>query len=166
MNKISAALLAILFLFLLVTAFWQFQRVQSLEEEVRLLSENAKAPALHVIMGNMQTYLHKLSYAVENEQKNLTDFYLHELEELSTDIIQQIPIYDGFPVGDLVSVMLLPVLEETEEALEENDWDLINERSSAVIQACNNCHSSTDHGFIKITGRAGQNPFNQNFSTP
>lgn len=166
MNKYFPFAIVILFLVLSITTAILWQQVQTLEKKLASIPNETEVPALHILMGDMQGYLHKFTYAVENEQDELADFYLHELEEISKDIIQHIPEYDGFPVGELTSNMLLPVLEETEQAVKKQDWGKIEKHAASIIQSCNNCHSSTDHGFIRITDKAGQNPFNQNFSSP
>lgn len=166
MNKYFSLTLVILFLALSITTATLWQQVRALENELTSISHETEAPALHLLMGTMQQYLHKLTYAVDNEQAELANFYLHELEEISNDIVQNIPEYDGFPVGDLTENMLLPVLEETEAVIAKENWERIEKSASLIVQTCNNCHSSTEHGFIRITGQASQNPFNQNFSSP
>lgn len=50
--------------------------------------------------------------------------------------------------------------------MEEGDWPVIYERLEATIQACNQCHEATDHGFIRITAEPRPNPYNQRFDVP
>ena len=111
-------------------------------------------------MSQMQVYLHKLDLSVQAENEKLISFYLHELEELSEEIVAEVDSYDGFPVGELTESLLIPQIEAMEKANEMGDTMM---SLSSLIDTCNACHEATDHGYIRIT-KAGSNPFNQNFS--
>lgn len=161
MNRYTVTALS--FLAILIFTGFLWQQVNSLKQTVHKLETDRRAPALHLLMGYMQRYHHKLLYAVQAENKELAGFYLHELEELSEDINEHIDEYDGHPVGRLTTTMLLPVIEETEATLDENNWPAVRNQVSIITQACNNCHSATDHGYIRIQHQPEQNPFNQTF---
>lgn len=126
-------------------------------------SDNAMADGdaeLASWMSQMQVYLHKLDLSVQAENEKLISFYLHELEELSEEIADEVDTYDGFPVGELTESMLIPRIEEMEESLEGGD---VSASLTRLIDTCNACHVATDHGYIRIS-KAGSNPFNQDFS--
>jgi len=122
-------------------------------------------PALHKLMGTMQTYMHKYNLSVLENNSELAGFYLHELEEVSEEIIENIEEYDGHPVSSLTETMFLPVVEQAGATLENSSADEIRKSASLLIQSCNSCHQATDHGYIKIREvTSSENPFNQDFS--
>lgn len=93
-------------------------------------------------------------------------FYLHELEEQVEELQADVPEYEGYAIGDLTETTLVPQINSLHVAVEEGDWPVIYERLEATIQACNQCHEATDHGFIQITAEPGPNPYNQQFDVP
>jgi len=115
-------------------------------------------------MTTMQAVVHKISYAIANENEALLDFYIHELEEATEEIIEVNLVYHDQPVGQLTETMLEPTIEELEDAVESGDWDRVQERNQVMIQACNNCHNSTDYPEIVVPEKGELNPFNQDFS--
>jgi len=121
---------------------------------------SADEPGLATLMGRLQVYVQKLDLSVQNNNKQLIGFYLHELEESAEEIQDDIPSYDGFPVGQLTGSKLMPRIEALEHAV-KNDAD-IELKMQALIDSCNECHEATDHGYIKIN-RMTSNPFNQSF---
>ncbi|HMB98246.1 MAG TPA: hypothetical protein VKM36_07170 [Balneolaceae bacterium] len=122
-------------------------------------------PALHQLMGTMQPYMHKYNLSVLENNRELAGFYLHELEEVSEEIIENIEEYDGHPVSSLAETMFLPAVEQAEATLNNGSADEIRESASLLIQSCNNCHKATEHGYIKLREvNPEENPFNQDFS--
>lgn len=117
------------------------------------------------LMNRMQTYAHKLQLSVAGRNTRLAHFYLHELEETSETVIEQIESYADQPVGSLVKHMLLPAIERVEATLEADDWSEAERRFGELLVACNACHRATGHGFIRIVPASG-NPFAQDFSRP
>jgi hypothetical protein len=115
---------------------------------------------LAVRMAWMQTYLHKLDLSVQAGNRKLADLYLHELEEVAEETSDSVESYEGAPVGKLLETLLLPAIEATEARLESNPSD--REAVAKLIDACNQCHQSTDHGEIQIVP-ATVNPYNQDF---
>jgi len=128
-------------------------------------SRDDTTPALHKLMGTMQTYMHKYNLSVLENNPELAGFYLHEIKEVNETIIENIDEYDGHPVGELSNTMLKPVIENTESLFGDDNRPAIKKSVSIIIQACNNCHAATDHGYIKIVEvGTDNNPFNQDFS--
>jgi hypothetical protein len=123
----------------------------------------ADSSDLLALMGRMQTFAHKLQLSLEHRNARLADFYLHELEETSEDVVENIDRYGDHPVGKLVKEMLLPAIERAEDALETGDWAAVGGRYAELVQACNSCHQVTGHEFIRIAPAEG-NPFAQDFT--
>lgn len=51
------------------------------------------------------------------DNRELAGFYLHELEEVNEEIIENIKEYDGYPVSSLAETTFLPVVEQAEATL-------------------------------------------------
>ena len=117
------------------------------------------------LMGKLQTFAHKLQLSVAARNGRLADFYLHELEETSEEIVEDIESYDGQPISRLVQGMLLPAIEAMEKPVKAGDWAGSDEGFESLLQACNACHQATGHAFIRITPAEG-NPYAQDFSPP
>lgn len=153
-------LLIILCIFLIFVTGWLWLKVDRLEQTV---SDIAK-PGLYEVMTQMQTVVHKMNYAIEFENKDLLDFYIHELEELSDELIDADLYYHEHPVGQLTNSMLYPTIEELEDAVDSGDWLDVKEKKSILVQSCNTCHITTGYDSIIIREKADINPFNQDFS--
>lgn len=123
----------------------------------------AEEPGLALLMERMQTYTHKLQLSIGARNAPLADFYLHEIEETAETIIDNIPRYDDYPVGELTREMLLPVIERLEDAVKSGEWDASDMRFSEMLAACNACHQASGHGYVRIAPN-DTNPFAQDFS--
>jgi len=157
--KNTNTLLLILVLFLAFLSGWLWLKVTNLEQAV---AEQAK-PGLYEVMTQMQTVVHKMSYAMDTENKDLLDFYIHELEELSEELIDADLYYHEHPVGGLTKSMLYPTIEELEDAVDSGNWIDIQAKASLMVQSCNSCHITTGYESVIILDRAEVNPFNQDF---
>ena len=123
----------------------------------------AEEPGLAILMQRMQTYTHKLQLSITARNAPLADFYLHELEETAEFVIDNIPTYDDYPVGELTREMLLPAVERLEDAVKSGEWTASDQRFSETVAACNACHQVAGHGYVRIVP-ADANPFAQDFS--
>lgn len=123
----------------------------------------AEGPGLAVMMERMQTYTHKLQLSLAAGNARLADFYIHELEESVEYVIDELPLYRDFPVGDLTREMLLPAIEALEDAVDEGDWAATGAQFAKLIDACNLCHAATGKEYVRVAPAAG-NPFAQDFS--
>ena len=63
----------------------------------------------------LPTFTHKLALSVEARNAELAGFYLHEAEETAEAIRDEIPEYEGLPIGPLVGSMLMPHIERLED---------------------------------------------------
>ena len=158
--KNTNKLLLILCVFLIFITGWLWIKVNHLEQTVL---ENAK-PGLYEVMTQMQTVVHKMNYAIEFENKDLLDFYIHELEELSDELIDADLYYHEHPVGQLTNTILFPTIEGLEDAVDSGNWLDVIEKKSILVHSCNTCHITTGYDSIIIQGKAEVNPYNQDFS--
>jgi cytochrome c553 len=123
----------------------------------------AEEPELALMMARQQVWAHKLALSIEAEDRELIDFYHHELEESTHEVIDQVSEYDGFPISEMVKTMFLPELEAMKGMIAEAPISDIRAQFSVVIKACNSCHGASAHGFIRISDQAGPNPYLQDF---
>lgn len=119
-------------------------------------------PGLAVLMERMQTYTHKVQLSIEARNAPLADFYLHELEETSEFVVENVAHYGDHPVGPLVKEMLLPLIEALEDVVKAGEWEAGDARFTDLIRACNACHLVTGHGYVRIAPASG-NPYAQDF---
>jgi len=123
----------------------------------------AEEPGLAILMERMQAYTHKLQLSIGARNAPLADFYLHELEETAEFVVDNIPTYDDYPVGELTREMLLPAIERLEDAVKSGEWTASDTRFSETLAACNACHQVAGHGYVRVAP-AEANPFAQDFS--
>lgn len=125
--------------------------------------ENAQ-PELALLMADLQRLTHKLALSADAGNAELAAFYLHESREQLRKIQNESPEYDGLPVALLIDRMALPALAPMEVAVAAKDKLQMLASLDGIIQSCNACHASTQHGFIRITRGTTVNPFNQSFA--
>lgn len=135
--------------------------VESTNDETHM---GSNAPGLAIQMKYIQHWTHKLGLSVEAQNAELVEFYHHELEEGTEELIASIKEYDGYPIAELAESMLLPELKAFESAEESGDWNQITQAYQTIIASCNSCHQASAHGYIKIVDGFGNNPFIQDFS--
>lgn len=152
--SVSAILLMTLGVFLL------FTQCNPSENES---SGNSPEPELADFMGTMQYHTHKLALSVKASNTELSEFYLHELEEATETVISSIQTYEGHNIANLTESKLEPAFEPVHEAVESEDWQEAREQLINLVSSCNSCHQSTDHGFVVIEPGFDNNPYNQNF---
>lgn len=121
-------------------------------------------PELAVVMSQMQRWAHKTALSIDAENAALSAFYLHELEETTVEVQRQIPVYEGHDVGQLTATMLVPALERLETAVDAADWRSARDRLADLATTCNQCHTATEHGFIRIRLTELGNPYAQSFT--
>ena len=115
-------------------------------------------------MGYYQRFSQKLYLAGKNQNWELADFYTHELEEVTEQLIKGDVIHDDYNISNLSEAMLLPKIEKVEEAIRQKNEVLFLENYELMISSCNLCHNATKHNFIKITMPNDSSKWNQDFS--
>ncbi|MGM0632180.1 MAG: hypothetical protein ACQETO_03300 [Pseudomonadota bacterium] len=113
-------------------------------------------------MSLLQYFSHKAALSIDARNRELADFYVHELEE-AVEETGSVESYDGHAIGELSGAMLRPALENLEGALDDGEWPDVSQAFDAMIQSCNSCHQATEHGYIRIQ-RSSENPWMQDFS--
>jgi hypothetical protein len=126
------------------------------------VSENSEIPLIYH-MSFMSRYTKKLWFAGMAENWDLAYLYSHEIEEIGEDLIDGGYTHNDKPLADLLNVMLLPQIEEVEDAIKKRDRRLFEESYRNLIQNCNHCHVATDYGVVRVAIPT-VNPFNQDFS--
>lgn len=114
-------------------------------------------------MGYYQRFSHKLWLAGSNANWELADFYTHELEEVTEQLIESNLIHDDYNLSNLSESMLLPKIEQVEKAIRQKDQVLFLENYELMVSSCNLCHQATQHAFIKILMPNDSTVFNQSF---
>lgn len=132
-----------------------------------ILEIEEEVPELALYMGTLQTYTHKLSLSIDAKNEILAAFYAHEAGALLEDIQEEIPLYEGIPVALYIDRMGKEPIEQLKEALKEEkpDYEKINHAMDSVVNACNQCHVSSQFSHIRIK-RNPFNPYMQDFSKP
>lgn len=114
-------------------------------------------------MSFISRYAQKLYFAGDAENWELADIYSHEIEEISADIVSGEEMHDGINISELMESMLLPKIEQLEEAIDSGDREMFLDRYNVMIQSCNSCHEASDYGAEKVTV-PDINPYAQDFS--
>lgn len=114
-------------------------------------------------MSNLAKLTHKLSLSVGYNNPELADFYLYESLELLEEIKETVPEYRGLPIAMLIDRLVTPNYNSLQSAIADADHEKMTNELNKLIDSCNQCHQTTQHGFIKITPRTDFNPFNQDF---
>ena len=112
-------------------------------------------------MTRLQYFSHKVGLSIQAKNEPLARFYLHELEEV-IEKLKEVKEYDGYPISALVQQMLEPAFGKLERSVEAKQLARAHADYDAMLNACNNCHKSTAHGYIKIQRRL-DNPYIQSF---
>ncbi len=113
-------------------------------------------------MSFISRYTKKLYFAGDAENWKLADIYNHEIEEISEGIIEDNIVHDGINISSLMESMLIPQIERVEEAINNRDREMFQERYNILIQTCNQCHTATDYEAVQVM-IPEINPFNQKF---
>jgi hypothetical protein len=112
-------------------------------------------------MKQLQYFSHKLQLSVEADNKKLSAFYAHELEEV-IEKVESVPSYDGYPVGEMTKTILLPAFEELEQSIKTQPRGAVEKSFDKLVNSCNKCHSLTRHEYIVIK-KNSSNPYMQSF---
>lgn len=114
-------------------------------------------------MSFLQQYSHKLYLSGKAKNWELADIYSHEIEEISEMIAEGNFMHDEVNLSRLMDSMLLPQIEEMEDAIDSENSKQFEAQFSTLIQTCNQCHQASDYGAVNIS-IPDNNPFNQDFS--
>jgi hypothetical protein len=119
-------------------------------------------------MAELQRLTHKLSLSIAHANFGLAEFYLYESLESMNEMKRRVSIYRGFPIALLFDQISTPKYERLKSALRTHrssgTTEAVVAAMNEVIGSCNQCHQATGYGFIKITNKDNDNPFNQDFA--
>jgi hypothetical protein len=117
-------------------------------QEVREEMEDRFSPGLHTQMVEMQHRHAALWFAGDAENWGLTDYMIHELEELVEDMEEINPVYREVQVAELLREMTVPAIERMEDAVEAEDRAAFAQAYDQLTTACNACHVASDRAAI------------------
>lgn len=107
----------------------------------------------HYLLATMdafQRYMNKLWFAGQAENHELIHFYHHEIEEYLEGLIEEGIEDDGHNLSELAEQMLEPAVAYFEERVVKGDTTGFHEAYLGLTSACNNCHSLSEHSYIRI----------------
>jgi hypothetical protein len=145
---LRAVLRSLPFLAILSLAACQGQQADDAALEDRLTERFT--PGLHSLMMELQHRHATLWFAGEAENWPLTDYFLHEMEELLGDIEELHSTYDEVPIADLLGDVTVPAVEAMEGAVDAGELAAFVAAYDDLTMACNGCHAPADKAAIVI----------------
>ena len=141
-----------------------YDQQQAGEQEITAEQREAEeGEELAPYMSTVQRWTHKLLLSTQAENQELALFYLDELRSQAVTIRNEVPTYEGFPIRNLMGALLMPQLDQLQSALEGENWQQVAARTEAMVNACNQCHTATEHAFIQVSSDPLPNPYLQSF---
>jgi hypothetical protein len=127
--------------------------------------EDQPVPELAEHMTVLSTLTHKLGLSIEAKNPKMTQFYTVESIVKAREIQEIIPEYEGKPVADLMSSIMMAGYYELTRNMRKKpvDFEKIEKSYDALIARCNACHVATDFGYLKIK-RNSSNPYMLDFT--
>jgi hypothetical protein len=107
-------------------------------------------PGLHTLMKDLQFRHANVWFAGEAENWALADYHMHELEELTEDVTALHPTYDDIPVGQLMTSLLEPAVEELAAAIDDGDVAAFEMAFDRMTAQCNACHQQAGREMIVV----------------
>ncbi len=118
---------------------------------------------LAALMGELQRHGAKLGYSIDGKNQKLASFYLSELLEVYGEV-KEVEIYDEVPIREAATIIMDPLLDPLDRALQAADWDSAWDSYTMLIDGCNRCHALNEHEYIQVLPAHGDPPFNQVFA--
>lgn len=107
-------------------------------------------PGLHSLMMEFQHRHATVWFAGEARNWPLTDYFLHEMEELVEDIGEFHPVWRDLRVADMLADVTVPAIEAMEDAVDAGDLNAFVSAYDQLTMACNGCHAPADKAAIVI----------------
>ena len=121
-------------------------------------------PGLVEIMIATQSHHAKLWLAGSARNWALADYQIDELKEGLEDAAKNVPDYKGVPVGQMIQNLMMPPIEDVENAIKAGDRAKFVAAFDKLTGACNACHVGANRGFIVIQRPASSAFPNQSFA--
>lgn len=138
---------------------WQINRLQT------SIAESAERDyELAIGMGHMQAWMDKLYFSGTEGNWPLADFYLHELEETTEEMVQANLVKHKQPLTPLFESLLIPEIERLEDVVDHPDSELFLRHYDQLVRACNDCHNQTGYGYIQMQRPESPAYTNQRFA--
>lgn len=133
-----------------------------------------EADELAHLMGYIQRYAEKLYFAGSSGNAPLAAFYVEELAETFGEVEQGAYVEAERELGEIVRTTFRPALDGVEAAIADQamgpDPDAaratFDARYADLVRACNACHETTNHAFIRIVVPEQNRFSNQAFIPP
>ncbi len=123
------------------------------------LSPNPYVPGLGEFMNSaIQPHHIKLWFAAASGDWPLAAYEAGELRETFDDVVTYQGDWHQLPIGNLVRATVEPALKLIDSAIEAKDVTQFRREYVKLNAACNSCHMSAAHGFVRIDVPA-TNPF-------
>jgi hypothetical protein len=106
----------------------------------------------------------KLGLAGKAENWPLAGYALKELRQGFVVIARAVPRWKGLPVPDLVDAAVERPMKLLEAAVKLKYKAQFDDAYGQLTQACNACHSTTDHSFVVIKDPDASSFPNQDFA--
>jgi hypothetical protein len=125
-------------------------------------------PETAVLMAQVQTQHAKLYYAGHSQNWELAAYSLHEINEALQAVQTFNDQFEGFPtpLSELVPSLVGPPLGEIHSAIRARDPARFAQAFASLTEACNSCHATLNHGFIRVHTPQGGEFTNQRFTAP
>jgi hypothetical protein len=92
----------------------------------------------------------KLWFAAIALDWKLAAYEADELDETFADVVTYQPEWNGIPIAQLVQTTVLPPLKAVSAAIAAKDLAQFRRGYADLVAACNRCHVTAQHGFVKI----------------
>lgn len=146
------------------------ERIAALEEQVASLGARLDElkPETAVLMAQVQIQHAKLYYAGHAKNWELAAYSLHEINEALQAVQTFNDQFEDFPtpLSELVPALVGPALGEIHAAIRTSDAARFETAFTALTAACNACHVTLSHGFIRVVTPQGREFTNQSFAAP
>ena len=103
-----------------------------------------------IVMGRIQRFHQKFWQAARAGNKDLVQFYLHEMEEAMDEVAQAGVIEEGIDVSEQMRIYGLSAIEQFEEKLKQEGVKAVLADGELLVNSCNSCHRTSGYPQIKI----------------
>lgn len=142
-------------------------QIAALQEKVDALEARVDelTPETAVLMAQVQIQHAKLYYSGHARNWELAGYALHEINEALQAVQTFNDQFEDFPtpLSEVVPALVGPPLGEIHSAIRAKDSARFESAFDSLTAACNACHATLDHAFIKVQTPAAADFSNQKF---
>ncbi|MBL8002896.1 MAG: hypothetical protein JNL05_13150 [Flavobacteriales bacterium] len=107
-------------------------------------------PEVAVHMARIQVYMDKLYWAGMAGNRELADFYRHEIKEVMEVVAGAGIVEDGIDVSANMRTIGIQAIDAMKMHLKEKGLDGFRDQYGALVVACNGCHAASAHAMIRV----------------